>query len=145
MGVIVLDAGVVIGLLDANDPHHATVRQSLERARAAGDRFVLPASAYAEVLAGPIRHDPSSADLVDAFVDALPATIAAADREIARAAATLRARHGRLRLPDALVVATAIVLEADLVITTDAGWPSLEKVVEVLRPSIQADLPLDQS
>jgi hypothetical protein len=47
-------------------------------------------------------------------------------------AAELRARHGnRLRLPDALVVATAIVLEADRVVTTEARWPDVGITVVV--------------
>src|SRR2546422_9012547 len=106
MGVIVLDAGVVIALLDANDRHHVEARRSFERARAAGDQFVLPASAYAEVLVGPLRRDPSSAGVVDAFLDALPATVAPADRDVAGAAATLRAQQRRLRPPEAVVLAT---------------------------------------
>jgi hypothetical protein len=38
-----------------------------------------------------------------------------------------------LRLPDALVVATAVVLEADRVITTDTRWPALAVRVEVIK------------
>jgi len=62
--------------------------------------------------------------------------ITAPDLEVARAAARLRAQHGsRMRLPDALVVATAIVHRADRVITTDARWPAETGItVEVLRP-----------
>jgi len=37
----------------------------------------------------------------------------------------------KLRLPDALVVATAIELGATRVLTTDRGWPSLEVAVEI--------------
>ena len=51
----------------------------------------------------------------------------------ATAPASLRGVHGpSLRLPDALVVATAIVLEAGRIITTDAGWPELAATVEVI-------------
>ena len=46
------------------------------------------------------------------------------EREVAREAAALRARHGRaLRLSDALILATATVAGADQVLTTDARWP----------------------
>jgi hypothetical protein len=38
-----------------------------------------------------------------------------------------------LRLPDALVIATAIHLRADRVLTTDAHWPTTEMSVEVLQ------------
>jgi hypothetical protein len=41
--------------------------------------------------------------------------------------------HGtKLRLPDALVVATAVELRAGLLLTTDAGWPSLPIPVAVV-------------
>jgi predicted nucleic acid-binding protein len=36
----------------------------------------------------------------------------------------LRARHARLRLPDALVIATAVERSADELITTDRRWPT---------------------
>ena len=133
MGLTVLDAGVVIALLDANDRHHQEARSRLHRARAEGQQFVLPASAYAEVLVGPMRRDPAAADVVNAFVDALPAVVVLADREVAAIAASLRAGHPRLRLPDALVVATASALAAERIITTDAAWPELGIQVEVLR------------
>jgi hypothetical protein len=49
------------------------------------------------------------------------------------AAASLRAAHGpAFRLLDALVVATAVVLDADPVITTNSRWPTLLVKVEVL-------------
>ena len=75
----------------------------------------------------------ASSSAVDDFLEALPASVEPATREIARRAAELRARHGtRIRLPDALVVATAIVLEARRVVTTDARWPDLGLNVEVI-------------
>jgi predicted nucleic acid-binding protein len=48
------------------------------------------------------------------------------DAEIATAAARLRARHRSLRLPDALVIATASVRRADRLVTTDRRWPTTE-------------------
>ena len=44
--------------------------------------------------------------------------------KIATTAAKLRAAHRTLRLPDALVIATAIEGEADHLITTDRKWPT---------------------
>jgi len=74
--------------------------------------------------------------VVDSFVDALPAQVEPASRAIASAAAELRARHaGALRLPDALVVGTALILGADRLLTTDAGWPDLPVGVEVVAPA----------
>jgi predicted nucleic acid-binding protein len=136
VGLTVLDAGVVIAILDASDAHHAAAVEAVTRAREGGDTLVLLASAYAECLVSPHRRGPEAVAVVDSFVDALPARVEPASRAIAGAAAELRARHaGALRLPDALVVATALVLGADRLLTTDAGWPALPVPVEVLAPS----------
>ena len=134
MGLIVLDAGVVIAVLDAGDVHHAAAAKALTDARDQGDEILIPVSAYAECLVSPSRSGPVAVATVDRFLDALPARVEPATRAIGAAAATLRAKHGpSLRLPDALVVGTALVLEADWIITTDARWPSLAVRVEVLR------------
>ena len=134
MALTVLDAGVVIALLDATDAHHSAARAALREALDRGDDLVLPASAYAECLVGPLRRGPEAAATVDAFIDALPARVEPVTRSIARAAA-LRARHGRaVRLPDSLVLATAIELQAHRLLTTDAGWPPLDVPVQVIRP-----------
>ena len=46
------------------------------------------------------------------------------DIEAAIVAARLRAAHKGLRLPDALVIATATNAAADQLITTDQRWPT---------------------
>lgn len=126
MGLIVVDAGVLIAILDASDAHHLAARDAVRAALDRGDSLVLPASAYAEVLVAPLRRDGESGAVVDSLIDALPATVQPITRPIARAAAELRAEHGtRLRLPDALVVATALDLGAERLITTDRRWPEL--------------------
>jgi predicted nucleic acid-binding protein len=135
VGLIVIDAGVVIAVLDADDAHHSAASDALSAARDRGDRLVLPVSDYAECLVSPSRRGPHAVAMVDGFLDALAARVEPATRPIGAEAAGLRAHHGSaLRLPDALVVATAVVLRADRVITTDTGWPKLPIRVEVLRP-----------
>jgi predicted nucleic acid-binding protein len=133
VGLTVLDAGVVIAVLDAGDVHHAAARKALTEARDRDDELVIPVSAYAECLVSPSRTGTASIATVDRFLDGLPARVEPATRAIGAAAATLRGAHGpSMRLPDALVVATAAVLEADRIITTDARWPALDVKVEVL-------------
>jgi predicted nucleic acid-binding protein len=124
VGLTVLDAGVVIGFLDGADPHHERARAALGDAGQRGDSLLLPVSAFAECLVGPARRGDAAITAVREFVARLPITIVPLDAAIAEAAARLRARHGgRLRLPDALVVATALVLDADRLLTTDRRWP----------------------
>lgn len=136
MGLTVLDAGVVVAILDAWDVHHAAAAEAVTSARERGDTLVLPSPAYAECLVSPYRRGPAAVAVVDSFVDALPARVEPASRAIASAAVELRARHaGALPFPDALVVATALVVGADRLLTTDAGWPPLPVAVEVLAPA----------
>lgn len=133
MDLTVLDAGALIAVLNADDVHHDDARQALAAVRDRGDRLVVPASSYAEVLVAPLRESTATGDTVDAFIGALPATVEPATRIIARRAAELRARHGpSVGLPDALVIATASVLGASRVVTTDARWPDLGMPVEVV-------------
>jgi predicted nucleic acid-binding protein len=136
MALTILDAGIVIAVLDSNDAHHVPARTALTDARSRGEELSIPASAYAEILVGPFRQGAGAAAKVDEFLAALPARVEPATREIAASAARLRAQHGtKLRLPDALVVATAVELGAALLLTTDAGWPSLPVKVVVVAGS----------
>jgi len=125
MGITVLDAGVVIAGLDAEDAHHAAAIGALAVARRRGDSFVLPASAYAEMLVRPALAGAEIVSRADAALGALGIKIASIDRDIARGAATLRARYASLRLPDALVIATAAYVDADFLLTTDRRWKKL--------------------
>lgn len=135
MGLTVLDAGIIIAVLDADDAHHHAAREALRDVLDRGGRLALPAPAYAEAMVGPHHRDRDAAATVDAFIDALPAIVEPATRDIARAAAALRGRHGRsLRLPDALVLATAEVLGAESVLTTDSGWPDTGVDVRIVGP-----------
>ncbi len=124
MGLTHLDSGVVIGFLDADDAHHPAARELLVRAADEGDHLALAASALAECLVGPARHGDGAVDVVRTLIERLPAEVVHLDTDTATAAARLRARHGSLRLPDALVIATAAVAGADRLVTTDARWPT---------------------
>lgn len=54
------------------------------------------------------------------------------NEDVAVAAALWRARHSSLRLPDALVLATADVGAADAILTGDKRWRRLDPRVEVI-------------
>jgi len=115
VGAVALDASVAIGFLDAADAHHenavSTLRE-LDRAE-----LMMPASAYSETLVRPLLM--GLEDRVEEFIDGLRIEVVPLDRQVARQAAELRAKHSALRLPDALVLATARLLEARL-LTFDA-------------------------
>jgi predicted nucleic acid-binding protein len=124
MGITVIDAGVLIGFLDESDAHHDASTREFESARRRGE-IAIPAFALAESMVAPARRGDSALEAVREFVERLPLGIAQLDAEVAIIAAQIRARFGqRLKLPDALVVASAINLEADVLVTSDRGWPS---------------------
>jgi hypothetical protein len=93
---------------------------------------VLPGSAHAESLVGPTRRGPGSLASFDEFIAGFAIRIEPLSREVARRTAALRARHPRLRLPDALVLATGDVLDAALILTADAAWQSVSPRVQVI-------------
>jgi predicted nucleic acid-binding protein len=136
VGLTVFDAGPVIALLEHENVFHVRSAERYEELRYAGEVMLLPASAFAEVIVKPWLSGAAAVEDVEHGLQVLRFAIHPVDTEVARAAAQLRARHGsRMRLPDALVVGTALVRHADRVVTTDGRWPADVGVsVEVLRP-----------
>jgi predicted nucleic acid-binding protein len=109
---LALDTDVLIAFLDAADAQHQAAVDLLRPRLAAGDRILLSASVYAEVMVRPLQR--GSQATVDEFLDAINASIVPIDRTLARRAAALRADHGSLRLPDALSLAAALANAAEL-------------------------------
>jgi predicted nucleic acid-binding protein len=124
MGLTHLDAGVIIAFLDGADAHHDAARSALSTSLDDAERLSIAASALAECLVGPARRSTKAVELVCTVIDRLPVSVVHLDEEIATQAAMLRARHRTLKLPDALVIATAEHFSADRLITTDRKWPT---------------------
>ena len=124
MATVALDADVLIAFLDASDDQHQRAINLLRPRLAAGDRVVVGASVYAEILVHPLKR--GSEQAVDDFLTAIGADIVAVDRDIARRAAQLRATHPSLRLPDALSLATAHATKSDL-LTLDQRLQKLDR------------------
>lgn len=105
MGPLALDASVVVALFNADDVHHSRAVAEFGGAVDRGEDLAMAASAYSEIMVHALRQRRD--DLIDDFVDRLGIEVIAIDRSIGRRAAELRAEHRTLRLPDALVLATA--------------------------------------
>ena len=131
-----LAAGVVIGLLDANDPHHSAAHRAVADATNDGHRLAMAASAFAECLVGPHRRGRASVEIVRSLIERLPISIIVLDAEIAATAARIRAQHLSVRLPDALVIATAASGVVQQLITTDRNSPTAKamKVRLIIAP-----------
>jgi predicted nucleic acid-binding protein len=113
--VIVLDANVLIGFLDANDPHHEAASDLIERRFA--DGFAASVLTMAEVLVHPTRaglHDVAAASLARIGVRVIPL-------EASESAALARVRSSyRIRMPDAVVLHTASATGSELATFDDA-------------------------
>jgi predicted nucleic acid-binding protein len=117
VGALILDASVLIGLLDASDAHHTAAVDDVEAADLRGDDLLSPASAYSEALVSFARVG-RVAD-ARAAIAAMGIVVTPLTAAIGERAARLRASHERLRLPDAIVLATARVLGAELLTYDD--------------------------
>jgi predicted nucleic acid-binding protein len=121
---VVLDASVLIGILDPSDAQHAAAVAAVDSVR--HEDLVVPASAYSEVLVHPNRRGPAVAEEVARFFTDFPIRVQPIGAEIARRAAELRAQWRKLTLGDALVLATGDELDAAVVLTGDGEWPEVD-------------------
>lgn len=117
MAALILDASVLIGLLDTADAHHEQAVDDVDSADRSDETLLAAASAYSEALISFARAG-RTADAREAIA-AMGITIVAMSEPIAERAAELRAKHDRLRLPDAIVLATARELDAQLLTYDD--------------------------
>lgn len=130
MALIVLDATVVIGFLDASDALHDASREALSQHQR--DELATTASVYAEILVGPFRAGRAALRRTDDFLAEWAIRVEPVTADVARRAASLRARRPGIRLPDALVLAFGDVIRADAVLTGDAAWKHISRRVTVI-------------
>jgi len=117
VGALILDASVLIGLLDTADAHHERAVSDVEAGDQARRELIVPASAYSEALVAFARAGrlaDARAAIAAIGIEIAPLTAAMAER-----AAELRADRRYLRLPDAMVVACAQEIGGDLLTYDD--------------------------
>jgi predicted nucleic acid-binding protein len=131
VALVVLDASVIIGFLDPEDALHDSYVEALSTYQR--DDFGIPASVYAEILVAPYRAGAEAVAEVEAFLSDFAVKIEPITAPIARAAARLRSGRRSLRLPDALVLATADELGADRLLTGDESWTKISRRVTLVR------------
>lgn len=103
---------MLIAFLDPGDAQHQRAVTSLRAKMATGRRLLIGASVYAEVMVRPLERGTDAK--VDEFLAAARVAVVDVDRQLARRAAQLRARHRSLRLGDALSLAAGLQHGAEL-------------------------------
>ena len=125
----IVDASVMLAWLNPAEPHHRHATEGLREATARGE-IGLPLIAFSECLVRPYKHGVTAARRVERKLTAV-ASIALPTIDIARQTAQLRATRN-LKTPDALVIATGIVLKATAILTLDERWDGIDSRVQVL-------------
>jgi predicted nucleic acid-binding protein len=121
---VVLDSAAVVAFLDRDDALHGVAADAI-REHVTEERLLASVVTFAETLTGAhlLHHDE---DLVRGFYADLVAEILPVEVATAERAAELPAANKALRMPDALIAATADAHpEVDLVLTGDAGLSSV--------------------
>ncbi len=115
---VVLDSDAVVGFLDRKDALHDAADTAI-RDLIRDQRLLVSVVTYAEVLTG-ARLGHHGEDQVRGFFSELISGVLPVDLTVADMAAELRSRRKYLRMPDALILATAEIHPAvDLVVTGD--------------------------
>jgi predicted nucleic acid-binding protein len=129
--VSVLDASVLIALLDEKDAGRPVAREAVAQLKQDHD-VLIPVTAFSESIVAPYRRSPGDGKRAEAALIAL-GSIADVTREIASRAAQLRVAR-QIKLPDALILATALQVAADEILTLDRRWRGVDSRVRVIEP-----------
>lgn len=127
----VLDASVLIALLDEKDAGRPVARAAVAAARRDHD-LLIPVTAFSESIVAPYRRSRRDGLRAETALAAL-GTLVGVTRDIASRAAQLRAER-QIKLPDALILATAMQMSAKQVLTLDRRWRGIDPRVTVLEP-----------
>jgi len=122
MGAIILDSSVLIAFLNSSDKHHMAAKSAIEASNSSFKISILTVSEVLVKASGESekRKRELLADLSKEFSPFFPF-----DLEVAVLAASVRAKSP-LRLPDAIISATATINKAELW-SCDAGLVKAHK------------------
>ena len=127
--MIVADASWIIALRDPSDPHHSSAI-GLNDATV-DDVIILHPLTFAECLVGPARLGQ-----LDTAADAIRAAFEIVDIDVDAPLRWANLRAGTsLRLPDAIVLDTAIVHAASMILTFDQRLASEAKTRAIASPA----------
>ncbi len=127
----VLDASVLIALLDEKDVGRPAARTAVDESKRDHD-LLIPVTAFSESIVAPFRRSRRDGQRAEAALAAL-GSLVDVTRDIASRAAQLRATR-QIELPDALILATAMQVSADQILTLDRRWRGVDSRIRLLAP-----------
>ena len=127
--LVLVDTAPIIYCLEAHPKYAARFQPLFDRQAAGEILFAVATTTIAEVLTGPLRAgEEGLAKRYRATMESWQVVVLTAD--IAESAARLRAAH-KLKLPDAIQVASALAINADALATHDRDFAGI-KALRVL-------------
>ncbi|MFC4586856.1 type II toxin-antitoxin system VapC family toxin [Sphaerisporangium corydalis] len=136
MPTVLLDTNIISSLLDPDDTLHLDALAAVRRWEGEAASFAISVITWSELRVGAVRRGPGAEKALAEFRDSAIDRILAVDEVTAEAAARLRARDLTVRMPDALIVASAREGGADVLLTADRKFPGIAPdLVELLRPA----------
>ncbi|WP_285708707.1 PIN domain-containing protein [Microtetraspora sp. NBRC 16547] len=131
-----LDTNVISGLLDPDDALHRDALDAVRRWEGRAASFAVSVITWSELRVGALRRGAEAEKALDRFRAAAIDRVLPVDEPTADGAARLRAGDLTLRMPDALIIATAREVGADALLTADRKFPGVAPgLVELIRPS----------
>jgi predicted nucleic acid-binding protein len=123
--LLLVDSSATLAYLAGSERASGAAEQVFDAFVATGrNAAVMSMVTVAEVLVRPFRTGPAAIATIEGFLRHFAdITLVDVTYEVAREAARIRAASG-LRMPDALIVATAQSVGADVLVTNDGAWRS---------------------
>ena len=120
---LLIDTSVALAYLTGTERSSSAAERLFDAFVATGrNAAALSMVTVSEILVRPFRAGPSAVATAEGFLRHFAEIrLIEATYEVAREAARIRAATG-LRMPDALVIASAVVSAADIVVTNDRAW-----------------------
>ncbi|MCX8202032.1 MAG: type II toxin-antitoxin system VapC family toxin [Candidatus Caldarchaeum sp.] len=133
---IILDTNVFVAAKNRDDRRHSEALALIENTDEGRLRCVVPTLVIAELCTGYHQMgDAEEADeLLTGFITSPNYEIAPLDHKTACEAGRLRAELG-LKLPDAIIVATALTTNSNAIVTYDVEMAKSVPYVKVVEPS----------
>ncbi|GAA4221207.1 putative nucleic acid-binding protein [Streptosporangium album] len=136
MPTVMLDTNVIAGLLNPDDALHDHACNAVRRWEDKAASFTISVITWSELRVGAVRRGVAAEKMLGAFRAAVIDRIVEVDETTTESAALLRAADLTIRVPDALIIATAREVGADALLTADRKFPGIApELVELLRPS----------
>jgi len=132
---ILLDTNVFVAAKNKSEPAYSESIRLIELIDRGRIKCVVPALVIAELCAGYYQEEDEEGarELLEAFLTTPSYEIIPIDHKIACEAGRVRAEL-RLKLPDAIIIATAVIVKADAIITYDQEIRKAEKYITIKTP-----------